>query len=253
VIRALVLTAPGTNRDGDAVHALTLAGAAATVSSVSDVVARPALLTDARLIMVAGGFSYADQLGSGRIWALDLQAQLGDLLRAHVDAGRVIIGVCNGFQALVLAGFLPGELGRAALAPNASGHFECRWVELRPGSNRCVWTRDLTTTIECPVAHGEGRFIVDSDDTLGALVANDQVALRYASDVYPDNPNGSLDAIAGVCDATGLVLGLMPHPEDHVLARQHPRHGRRLADGRDAGRGLALALFEQGVRYAANS
>jgi phosphoribosylformylglycinamidine synthase subunit PurQ / glutaminase len=249
VTPALVLTAPGTNRDGDAVHALTLAGAAVHVASVSEVFERTALLSDARVVMLAGGFSYADQLGSGGIWALDLMHRLGDLLRAHIDAGRPVLGVCNGFQALVRAGVLPGGVD-AGLAPNASGHFECRWVTLRATSTKCVWTRDLIEPIECPIAHGEGRFVVGGKDDLKSLQDNDQVALRYATPDYPGNPNGSIDAIAGVCDSTGLVLGLMPHPEDHVVARQHPRAHRRFLDGAHAPH-LGLTLFAEGVRYGA--
>jgi phosphoribosylformylglycinamidine synthase subunit PurQ / glutaminase len=252
VTPALVLTAPGTNRDSDAVHALSLAGANVEVASVEAVCERPTLLTNARLVMLAGGFSYADQLGSGGIWALDVMHRLGDGLRAHVDAGRPVLGVCNGFQALVRAGVLPGTV-TAGLAPNASGHFECRWVTLSATSTRCVWTRNLIEPLECPVAHGEGRFVVGGADDLKSLQDNDQVALRYASNDYGDNPNGSIDAIAGVCDTTGLVLGLMPHPEDHVMARQHPRAHRRARDATVAASptGLCLSLFAEGVRYGA--
>ncbi|MEI8238528.1 MAG: phosphoribosylformylglycinamidine synthase subunit PurQ, partial [Actinomycetota bacterium] len=127
-------------------------------------------------------------------------------------------------------GLLPGALGH-----NASGHFQCEWVQLHAPASRCVWTTDLES-IECPIAHGEGRYVHPDIDS---LFSAGQVALTYRT-----NPNGSTRDIAGVCDPTGVVLGLMPHPENHVLARQHPRHAR------GAGRGLALALFSNGVRHA---
>jgi phosphoribosylformylglycinamidine synthase len=157
-----------------------------------------------------------------------------------------IIGICNGFQALVHAGLLPGtEANDAALVANANGRFECRWSWLQPASRRSVWTADLDGPIWCPVAHGEGRFVVAD---VARLADDDQIAFRYATDEgkaaeggYPVNPNGSVDDIAGVCDGSGLVLGLMPHPEDHVFSRQSPH--RRRSNG-----SLCLPLFEAGVR-----
>jgi phosphoribosylformylglycinamidine synthase len=136
---------------------------------------------------------------------------------------------------LVRAGLLPG-----ALQHNERGHFECRWVVLQPSSQRCVWTRGLTEPIRCPVAHGEGRYTC-APDGLEALRAEDRIAFRYESEAYPANPNGSVDAIAGVCDSTGLVLGMMPHPENHVT----PRQGRAIVG--EADRGSALPLFRNGV------
>ena len=139
-------------------------------------------------------------------------------------------------------GLLPGPGLPAALGPNDTGRFECRWVRLAPRSSRCIWTCDLTEEIECPIAHGEGRFTC-TPDTLAALRADDRIAFTYEG----ANPNGSTGDIAGVCDRSGLVLGLMPHPENHIIARQHPRSTRRrVADAT----GLGLALFEQGVRHA---
>lgn len=236
---ALVVQAPGTNRDGDVSFALDLAGAEPHIVLLSDLLADPAPLDDARLLVLPGGFSHADSLGAGRMFGLELALGVGDLLRAFVDSGRPVIGICNGFQTLVRTGLLPGGSHRGALGHNANGSFQCRWVSLTPASERCIWTRGLEEPIDCPIAHGEGRFTCD-DETLDALRAGDQIALRYAG----SNPNGSVDDIAGVCDPTGLVLGLMPHPENHVVARQHPRH-RRGPQG-----GLGLRLFENGVRAA---
>jgi phosphoribosylformylglycinamidine synthase len=241
---ALVVQAPGTNRDGDVALALELAGAQPQVVLLTELVADPSLADEARIMVLPGGFSYADSLGAGRMFALQLTVGLGDVMAAHIDAGRPVIGICNGFQTLVRAGLLPGGGQRAALGHNDSGQFTCRWVRLAPVSQRCVWTNGLDGELHCPIAHGEGRFTCD-EDTLTALAEGDRIALRYLG----GNPNGSVDAIAGVCDSTGLVLGLMPHPENHVLARQHPDH-RRLA-GRPVG--LALGLFVNGVEYARQS
>jgi phosphoribosylformylglycinamidine synthase len=239
--RALVVAGPGTNRDREAARALDLAGAEAEIVLATRLVAEPSLLTDARLLVVAGGFSHADALGAGRMLALELThgggRRLGEALHGFVAAGRPVLGICNGFQVLTRAGLLPGALGH-----NAGGHFDCRWVELAAPPSRCVWTSDLqgdAATLHCPIAHGEGRYV--HPDPAGLARAG-QVALRYAS----PNPNGSVADIAGVCDPSGVVLGLMPHPEDHVIARQHPRHQR----GEGGSAHLGLRLFESGVRHA---
>ena len=230
--RAMVLAAPGTNRDRDVAFALELAGAEAKITLLEELLENPAvLLRDSQLLVLAGGFSYADALGAGRMWSLAVTHRLGDVLPRFVALGRPVIGICNGFQVLTRTGLLPGALGH-----NASGHFQCEWVGLEAPAGKSIWTQGLGP-IECPIAHGEGRYV---HPDVAALAANGQVALRYSG----GNPNGSLDDIAGVCDETGVVLGLMPHPENHVIPRQHPRHTR------GTGGGLGLALFQQGVRYA---
>ena len=232
---ALVLAAAGTNRDHDVAFALDLAGAEARITLLSELIERPALLGDGQMVVIAGGFSYADALGAGRMFALQLEHRVGDVLRTFVAAGKPVIGICHGFQVLTRTGLLPGALGH-----NASGHFQCEWVRLEAAASKSIWTRDLAP-IECPIAHGEGRYV---HPDITALEADGQVALRYANDSGYGNPNGSAGDIAGVCDETGLVLGLMPHPENHVIPRQHPRHARGTAAG------LGLGLFKQGVRYA---
>jgi phosphoribosylformylglycinamidine synthase subunit PurQ / glutaminase len=228
---ALVLSAAGTNRDHDVAFALDLAGAEPRITLLSELIHRPALLGEGQIVVIAGGFSYADALGAGRMFALQLEHRVGDVLRAFVAARKPVIGICNGFQVLTRTRLLPGALGH-----NASGHFQCQWVELAAPTSRSIWTTGITA-IDCPIAHGEGRY---THPDPARLAAGGQVALRYNN----GNPNGSVDDIAGVCDSTGVVLGLMPHPENHVVARQYPgftggRHGA-----------LGLALFEQGVRYA---
>ena len=239
-VRALVVAGPGTNRDNDVRQALELAGADTRIVLASELVAQPSLLDDAGLAVVAGGFSYADSLGAGRMLALDLVLGVGDALRSFIADGRPLLGICNGFQVLTAAGLLPGALGH-----NAQGRFDCRWVVLDPVPNSVsIWTAsigtgDITDPIHCPIAHGEGRYVHPDPD---ALAAAGQVALRYGS----TNPNGSVADIAGVCDPTGVVLGLMPHPENHIVRRQHPRHSR--GGGGDAH--LGLRLFDNGVRHA---
>ena len=229
---AMVLAAPGTNRDHDVAFALDLAGADSRITLLAELLATPALLDDVQLLVVAGGFSYADALGAGRMWSLALTHGVGDALQRFVAAGHPVLGICNGFQVLTGTHLLPGSL-----AHNESGHFQCEWVRLEAPTSRCVWTEGLDP-VECPIAHGEGRYV---HPDAAALATAGQVALRYAPG---HNPNGSAADIAGVCDPSGVVLGLMPHPENHVIARQHPRHTRGRAGG------LGLALFERGVRYA---
>ncbi len=258
--RALILHADGTNRDHEAAVALELAGARPEIVHLNELRAGRRRWMDYQLLAVPGGFSYADALGAGKLLALDLNAYFADEVRAFVDSGRPVIGICNGFQALVKAGLLPGNSSgphsaaggpAATLTFNASGRFECRWVTLLPRSERCLWTRGLAEPIECPVAHGEGNFVVAEPAVAAGLEAADQVALVYggpggaAGGVYPFNPNGSAADIAGVCNAAGNVLGLMPHPEDHLFEYQHPRWTRGECGG------LGRPLFENGVRHAA--
>ena len=236
--RAVVLAAPGTNRHHDVAFALDLAGAEASTVLLAEAIAEPATLAGAQILVAAGGFSYADALGAGRMWALQLRHRLADALDAFVADGKPVIVICNGFQVLTGAGLLPGALGH-----NADGRFHCEWVALQPEpASHCVWTAGLAT-LECPIAHGEGRYVHPDP---AALQAEGQIALRYAA----GNPNGSMADIAGVCDPSGLVLGLMPHPENHVIDRQHPDAGRRRRRAEPPPTTGCLALFENGVRHA---
>jgi phosphoribosylformylglycinamidine synthase len=250
----LILHATGTNRDREAAWAIEAAGGQPQIVHINGLRERRAHLHDFQMLILPGGFSYADALGAGRLWATDLRWLFQDELARFIEAGKPVLGICNGFQALVKSGWLPGppETGiQATLTRNASNRFECRWVWLAPNADSpCVFTRGLTEIVYCPVAHGEGRFVPGSDTTLEQLRAQQLVALSYVSGdggpaSYPDNPNGSLDGIAGICNDQGNVLGLMPHPEDHILPVQHPRWTRG-----EGGR-LGLPLFAQGIGYAA--
>jgi len=240
--RAAVLFAPGTNRDGDAGIALERAGARPELVPLADLGRRG--LADYDLLLLPGGFSYGDDLGAGKVWALELAGRFGEEMDAFITAGKPVLGICNGFQALVKAGFLPGWQGppRVTLAPNASGRFETRWVWLEPAADAaCPFVAGLSEPLYVPVAHGEGRLAVQDAEVLARLEAAGQVALRYAlpgggEPGYPANPNGSAGHVAGLCNPAGNVLGLMPHPEDHVFPWQHPRAAR----GERGYHGLAL-------------
>jgi phosphoribosylformylglycinamidine synthase len=253
-VRALILRAPGINRDGDAAAACELAGARAERIHVNRVASGAVQLRDYGLLIVPGGFSYGDHLGAGKLLAVDLVHRLGEQLQAFVSAGRPVIGICNGFQVLVKAGILPGLDGppQLTLTENSSQRFECRWVQLAAERNsRCHFTQGIAAPIEVPVAHGEGR-IAAVDGAIAALEAAGQVALRYVAPgstavSYPQNPNGSLGDIAGICNAQGNVLGLMPHPEDAILPHQHPRWTREPLRAEGDG----LVIFRNAVRYAA--
>jgi phosphoribosylformylglycinamidine synthase len=255
--KALILLAHGTNRDHDAAQAIEQAGGLAEIVPLNVLRAQRARFAAYQLLVLPGGFSYADALGAGRLLGLDLNAYFADEMAAFVDSGRPVIGICNGFQALIKSDVLPGldayhHRRYATLTFNAAGRFECRWVHLRPRSQKCVWTRDLSELITCPVAHGEGNFTLADAALLADLAVDDQIALTYvradgspADEQYPANPNGSIGDIAGLCNPRGNVLGLMPHPENHIFAYQHPRRAR--GEGGQSG----LRLFENGVKYAA--
>jgi phosphoribosylformylglycinamidine synthase subunit PurQ / glutaminase len=213
---------------------------AATVVPLSE--ASGASVRDARMVVVAGGFSFADALGSGRLFALELSARLGDALHEVVAAGRPVLGICNGFQTLVRTGLLPGSLGHNQPSDDRGAGFTCRWVHLAPeASTACIWTKGLSL-LSCPVAHGEGRYCPTDDSRVVLRYAHADGSLAAGS--FPANPNGAPADVAGVTDATGVVLGLMPHPENHVLPRQHPSWRRGDATG------SCLGLFANGAAYA---
>jgi phosphoribosylformylglycinamidine synthase len=252
----LILHATGTNRDHDAALACELAGGAPEVVHVNQLLSGERRLADYQMLVVPGGFSYGDDLGAGQLWALDLRERLGQALGSFIAEGRPALGICNGFQTLVKSGLLPGAgwAGTAerpvTLTYNASGHFECRWVYLAPNPRSpCLFTVGLDQPIFCPVAHGEGRLVARDTATRDTLWSAGLAALTYSAPdggpaAYPANPNGSDLAIAGLCNRAGNVLGLMPHPENHIFAWQHPRY-----QAGESGM-VGLRLFQNGVRFA---
>ena len=212
-------------------------------------------LLDYQFLVIPGGSSYGDDLGAGTLLAKNLTIHLGDQLHRFIDEGRPVLGICNGFQVLVRAGLLPGISQCATLTENASAMFECRWVSMAVQPSPCIFTRGIERPIEMPVAHGEGQFVFSG--SLTSLQANGQIPLVYRAPdqfqaysqanlaAYPANPNGSLGNVAGVCNARGNVLGLMPHPERFVTMLQHPQQrssASRQADG--------LLIFKNAYQYA---
>lgn len=235
----LIPHAAGTNRDAEAARACELAGGRPAIVHINQLRDGALRFVDYDMLLLPGGFSYGDALGAGVRLALDLQVFFQDQLHAFVARGKPVLGICNGFQALVKAGIFTTTAIPALAEPpprpitlteNASGRFECRWVYLAiDRSSTATWLHDLDELIFCPVAHGEGNFQVRDEETLTALAQSGQVLLRYvAADgqpvngAYPLNPNGSVADIAGICNQRGTVVGLMPHPEDHVVRIQNP-------------------------------
>ncbi len=244
-VPVLILYAPGTNRDGDAATAIRLCGGDPQIVPLRLLRENRTNWLDYRMLVLPGGFSYGDALGAGRLWALDLETWFSDQLQAFIESGRPVIGICNGFQVLVKSGILPGGNRIATLTHNASGQFECRWVSLQANPRNPSRWLEGSPFIECPVAHGEGRFLLAENSVL----PEEQVALFYrrpdgapANGEYPFNPNGSSGDIAGVTNRAGNVLGLMPHPEDHIFPYQHPGWTRG-PQGKSG-----LALFRNGMR-----
>ena len=259
---ALVITAPGINCDLELVEVFRLAGAEVESILLKRLAAEPGLIERFDVIGIPGGFSYGDDVAAGRIMAQLIRRSIYPQLAAAVQRGVPIICPCNGFQIAVQAGLLPGPAAGArwpeepprptiALGDNDSARFSDRWVRVEiPQGTRCLWTGGLQAADEVrllPIAHGEGRFICEPQ-LLRELDAAGQIALRYAAD---DNPNGSIGHVAGICDASGLVFGLMPHPERYTRWTQHPwwtRLGRELTSGEP----LGLAMFRKVVRLAAS-
>ncbi len=263
-IHALVLTGYGLNCDHETAHALALAGARASRVHINSLIDGSASLDDFQILVFIGGFSWADDHGAGVIQAVRMRTHIGEALIRFIEQGNLVLGICNGFQTLVNLGLLPGfdrDYGRrdVALIANDCGNFRDDWVHLRVDSDTpCVFTRGLDR-IELPIRHGEGKFYAGAA-TIDRLTAGNQVALRYANasgepaaGAFPANPNGSLHDIAGICDPTGRVFGLMPHPEAYHHPTNHPDWTRRRAvRGRaeSASEGiLGTRLFENAVRY----
>jgi phosphoribosylformylglycinamidine synthase len=248
--RAIVLRAPGTNCDEETAEAWERAGAEAETWHVGRLLESPHALDAFQILTLPGGFSYGDDLGAGRILATRLGIVLEDALARFHDRGGLVMGICNGFQVLVRAGLLPGgpKPVAATLTNNDSGHYESRWVRLLPTPGLSPFVTD-SEMIELPVGHGEGKFVVSERSALADMESAGQVVLRYCDEQgrptedYPANPNGSLGAVAGVCDPTGRIFGLMPHPDRHFDPLLHPRWTRRGL----AAEGDGLRLFRNAV------
>jgi len=260
-VNAIILTGFGINCDRETALAFELAGAEAHRVHLNDIAEKPGLLDDYQILAIPGGFSFGDDVASGRILANRLRYRLGAPLKTFLAQGKLAIGICNGFQVMVKMGLLPlfdGEFTQeVTLTHNDTSRFDNRWVHLQvdPGT-RCIWLQGIET-LEVPVRHGEGKFIPRDDAVLNRLRDNGQVVLRYANaeglpanGAFPLNPNGSVDDIAGICDPSGRVFGLMPHPEAFLHRTNHPRWTREALPEEGAG----LKLFQNAVQFVeANS
>src|SRR5262249_5774096 len=245
--RVLILRAPGANCDVETQFAFEQAGGQAERVHVNRLREQPRLLRSYQILALPGCFTYGDVVAAVKILATQLEHHLADSLRKFRDTEKLILGICNGFQALLKAGLLlaPDEDGPlATLAHNASGKFEDRWITLKATPGRCPFLQDIDR-MDVPVAHGEGRFPCRAVCLLQELAQSGQIVLRYSGSAYPENPNGSQGDVAGLCDPTGRVLGLMPHPERHVLPTQHPQWTRRGL----AAEGEGLKLFRNAVQF----
>ncbi|HLJ92857.1 MAG TPA: phosphoribosylformylglycinamidine synthase subunit PurQ [Gemmataceae bacterium] len=250
--RALILRAPGANCDNETQFALEQAGAAAERLHINRLREQPRLLHRFQILVIPGGFTYGDDVAAGKILANQLSHFLGETLRRFRDANNLILGICNGFQALLKAGLLitPDDDGPlATLTNNDSGTLEDRWVYLQATPGKCPFLTGYER-FYLPVAHGEGKLICRQPWILKGLQQAGQVVLQYVDcrgqpGPYPINPNGSQGDVAGLCDATGHVLGLMPHPERHILPTQHPQWTRVGL----AAEGEGLRLFRNAVSF----
>jgi len=248
--KTLIFRTAGTNCDAELAHAFTQAGAAVESIHLSELIDNPTIIERFDLVGFPGGFSYGDDISAGRIYANRLRHRLLEPLQDAVKRGVGMIGICNGFQVMVKLGLLPdpeSAVQAATLADNASGRFACEWVDVQAeAESRCIWTRGLER-FELPVANGEGRFTAPPE-VIEQLKTNGQVALRYVNSGGSDT-NGSDDAIAGICNPSGTVFGLMPHPERYTTPTQHP-HWTRQGKGFLEQTMPGLRFFENAVAYA---
>jgi phosphoribosylformylglycinamidine synthase len=254
--RVCILRTAGTNCDKETAFSFEKAGAKAEFVHINVFCANKKNLEDYQILALSGGFSYGDDLGAGKVLANELRYKLSDDIKKFVSSGKLIIGICNGFQILVKSGLLPGNeilTQETSLIINDSGKFEDRWIHLRTpqaagSKTKCIWAKDLPATIYLPIAHGEGKFITKDKQVLDRLEKNGQIVFQYCNQQgdlsgYPDNPNGSTKNIAGICDNTGRILGLMPHPERHAFYWQHPAHVPEK-------HGSGFLIIKNGVEYA---
>lgn len=254
-VKTLVLRTAGSNCDYETVHAFQHVGSEVSLIHINQIVAGKTRLSNFQILAIPGGFTYGDDISAGKILANELKYKLTDQIENFISDGKLIIGICNGFQVLVKAGLLP-EVNLSngkqlvTLTNNDSGKFEDRWIYLKAVSRKCVFTRGIEKLVYFPVAHAEGKFIPKDESLLKNLNRNDQIVFQYTNsngelDGYPWNPNGSIENIAGICDSTGRIFGLMPHPERHFHPTHHPRwtrEGMRAeADG--------VVIFRNAIEY----
>lgn len=254
-VKTLVLRTAGSNCDYETVHAFQHLGSEVSLIHINQIVVGKTRLSDFQILAIPGGFTYGDDISAGKILANELKYKLTDQIENFIADGKLIIGICNGFQVLVKAGLLP-EVNLSngkqlvTLTNNDSGKFEDRWIYLKPVSKKCVFTRGIEQLVYFPVAHAEGKFIPKNESVLKNLNQNDQIVFQYTNsngelDGYPWNPNGSFENIAGICDSTGRIFGLMPHPERHFHPTHHPRWTREGLKAEADG----VVIFRNAIEY----
>lgn len=266
-VRVLVLRTAGINCDEEVMHCWRLAGAKPTLMHINRAVEKPSIIEEHDVVTIPGGFSYGDDIAAGVILAQRVLHDLEEPLRRLVERGGGLLGICNGFQALVKAGFLPGgdvDPGQVTVTYNDSAKFEARWVRLEVCTDRCPFLMPVSAEhsraagfsprglsyLELPVEHAEGKVVTAGDTIVRRLEQTGRIAVRYVDsegryDTYPANPNGSVAGIAGLCDPTGRIFGLMPHPDRHFDHTHHPHWPRRNLPGPPDG----LTVFQNAVAY----
>ena len=263
-VKAIVLRAAGINCDMETEDALELAGAEAERVHINRIIEDKSALEKCQILVFPGGFSYGDDVAAGKILANQVVHHLYEPVQKLIDAGKLVLGICNGFQVLVKAGILPGNgqtshQDTVTITYNDSNKFEDRWVYLAPQTEKCIFI-EPGRQIYLPIAHAEGKVVTKDEAALETLKSGGYVAFKYVDEngeegPYPVNPNGSVDSIAGLTDTTGRVLGLMPHPERHVRPTQHPHwtrlHKRRgmKDDGREMIDADGMTIFNNAVKY----
>ena len=248
-VKVLILREQGTNCDNETAFAFEQAGAVTTLVHIDELIRHQRKLGDFQIMAIPGGFTYGDDLGAGRVLANEIKLKLGQEIQTFIESGRLILGICNGFQVLVKAGILPGPIGSQQLisfTSNDSGKFECRWVHLRVNEEcPCLFTKGIER-LYLPVAHGEGKVVAVPE-----ALAKIRVALYYVDEMdnkagYPYNPNGSIENIAGICDDSGRIFAVMPHPERYIWKSQHPQWTRKGVEGWGDG----FKIFANAVKWA---
>ena len=252
--RVLVLRSAGSNCDQETKYAFDTVGGVSDLIHVNRLLEGPVKLSDYQILAIPGGFTYGDDISAGKVLANQIKYKLADSLSGFHQSNKLIIGICNGFQVLVKSGLLSAVDLKAeqsiTLTDNDSGKFEDRWVYLQVNKSPCVFTQGMKDQVYFPVAHAEGKFVAQDNTVLEDLWENNQVVFQYTTVNdgpvdYPANPNGSVDNIAGICDPTGRVLGLMPHPERHFDPTNHPQWTRfGLAEEGDG-----VPIFRNAVEY----
>ena len=260
-VKALLITGYGLNCENETAVGFQKCGASPDLIHLCDLVQNPRKLLDYHILVFIGGFSFGDHLGAGTVLANRLKFRLRKELSEFIESGKLILGICNGFQTMARLGLVPALTPslfepQVALAPNDKGVFWDDWVTLIGNPNSpCVFTKNLDK-IELPIRHGEGKFIAKDKETLEAIEKNNLVALRYAhpeklnpTDEFPFNPNGSINSIAGICDPTGRIFGLMPHPEAYLSPYNHPNWNAKKIEGILEKQGSGQLLFQNATNF----